>query len=503
MSGMKLHIKKDATYPGATIIIKVIMVLLLTTISCSEFLVQEPTDQISINEQFSTREGVLAAVNGMYKNIESLASGKVFFYADLQGGNFTFTPATSSKLIEVPPAISIDNVYNFRDIPEESDYEYFYQNAYGLVNEANLIMEQTADLDFLDETEKAQIRAEALVTRVYAHYLVTLLYAQNYNFTPGATHPGIVYNTRTLVAGVDYPSRKTMFETYEMIQSDLDEALSLFTANQALDYGPSYSYFNTVTTGALYARIALQMNDWEKAFTYSDEVISGSGITLMEGIDYIAEWDKTEEAVSEIILEFSAPRTSDDGTVSSSVAFEFFGYTNNTKYNEFVASGDLLDMYDVADIRRGMFLDILLPTSVNGIISDMHYYFTRKFQDEAGTTCIRLSEMYLIRAEARLRAGMDIEPAADDLNSIRMRAGLLPLTDTSNLLEEIFNERRRELAFEGHLLFDIARYKKDIFRNQGCLSLVCNLEYPSDYYILPIPNSSILLNENMVQNEGY
>ena len=93
--------------------------------------------------------------------------------------------------------------------------------------------------------------------------------------------------------------------------------------------------------------------------------------------------------------------------------------------------------------------------------------------------------------------------ALQDLNVIRERANLAALTTTDNILEEIFLERRRELAFEGHLLFDIMRNKKNIIRDKGCIGNTCDLSYPSDFMILPIPFSSTGLNENMEQNDGY
>ena len=219
--------------------------------------------------------------------------------------------------------------------------------------------------------------------------------------------------------------------------------------------------------------------------------------------DYIAEWEKPEEPVSEMIFELSA-RRENDGAVASSVANSYYTYVDVNKYNDFVASGDLLELYDSSDIRKDMFLEALLPTSVNGIISDEPYYFTKKFQDDPGTIISRLSEMYLIRAEAGARlGGTYFIQALADLNSIRERAGLEALISNDNLLEEIFLERRKELAFEGFLFFDLMRYHKNVDRNSGCISAVCSLLYPSDYFVLPFPESSITLNENMKQNEGY
>jgi len=481
-----------------------IAILFLSLRSCSEFLVVEPDSQVSITEQFSTVEKVHQAVNGMYYSFEKLLAGKFYIYADLVGGNFAFAPSKTDYIIEVPPGRYIEQVYEFRDLEKDSDYAAFYANAYSVINEANLVIEQVTDHPLFTVEQVDQIKAEALACRAYVHYLIAIMYAQNYNYTSDASHPGIVYNTATVTAGEDYPERLTMAETWRLMQEDMQTALSMFGPDQALPYGPSHSYFNRLTTAAVYARMALQMNDWETAYWMADSVIVHSGVTLMEGDDYVVEWEKEEAPVSEIIFELSAPRTSDDGSVTFSVANAYFGYVDTENYKEFTASGDLLELYDSVDVRSRMFMEILLPTAVNEEVSDQPYYFTRKFQDDPGIPMIRLSEMYLVRAEAGTRmGGTEAAGALSDLNTIRERAGLAPAGADADLLEEIFLERRRELAFESILFYDIARYQKDIERDKGCISAVCNLSYPSDYYVLPIPESSVSLNENMIQNEGY
>jgi len=473
------------------------LLCLFVLMSCNDFLKVEPGVQISINEQLSSKTGLELALNGIYDDVESLLSSQTNVYADVQGGNITFSPVISSKEITIPGAIQ--NSYNFSDIAQESDYAGVYTSLYSIINQANIILKYFDTFTFLTTDEKNQLEAELLVIRAFSHYQLSLLFAQNYGFTADASHPGIVYNTETLLIGVDFPSRKTMKETYDLLKADLDSALSLFTNNQFLA-GPSHSLFNKKTTEALYARIALQMNDWEKAFLYSNTVITTSGIALITTNNYVTEWEKEEEPVSEIILEFSAPRTS-EGAVSQSIS-QWFIFGSNVNYARYVASGDLLDLYEANDIRKNMFIEQNLPTRVAGIEQNLPYYFTKKFQNGAGTTHIRLSEMYLIRAEVNARLSREND-ALVDINILRQRANLSSLTSTGNLLEEIFLERRRELAFEGHLLFDLARFNKDVIRNKGCLATVCNLNYPSNFFVLPIPQTSIELNENIRQNEGY
>jgi len=474
-----------------------ILVLCMTFYACSDFLDQEPDQQISINEQLASKEGVLMALNGIYKDLEALFSSGEIIYADVQGGNITFTPATNDKLIETPSAI--EKSYEFSDREDESDYANYYKELYDIINQTNIILSKFDSYAFFTENEQNQLQAELLTIRAFAHYQIAIHYAQPYHFTPDASHLGVIYNTTILIAGVDFPSRSTLKETYDLIKFDLNTALSLYTNTQALA-GPNHSYFNTNTTQALYARMALQMNDWEQAFNAANTVITTSGVSLTSKENYVAEWELDEVPISEILLEFSAPRTS-EGDVSSSISAHFI-YNSPINYAKYVASGDLLNLYEPNDIRADMFLEVPLPTIINNIEQDLPYYFTKKFQGNAGTSFIRLSEMYLIRAEANARLA-NMTNALTDLNTIRERSNLLPLEITANVLESIFLERRRELAFEGHLLFDIARYKKDVNRNLGCIANTCNLSYPSNFFILPIPASSTDLNENIQQNEGY
>jgi hypothetical protein len=129
------------------------------------------------------------------------------------------------------------------------------------------------------------------------------------------------------------------------------------------------------------------------------------------------------------------------------------------------------------------------------------YYFSRKYQRDSGTLFIRLSEMYLIHAEALQRETPGSTIALGRFNDIRERAGLV--RSGAMNLDDILLERRREFAFENLYFYDLARFQKNIVRNQGCIAAVCNLSCPSPFYILPIPQPSIFANPNMIQNEGY
>ena len=122
---------------------------------------------------------------------------------------------------------------------------------------------------------------------------------------------------------------------------------------------------------------------------------------------------------------------------------------------------------------------------------------------------MRASEMYLIRAEANIKLN-SLEEAKSDLKSLIARAlqkTPIEIEITENTQEEmmnlLMNERAKELAFEGHRLFDLSRNHQSLERAENTLSTVQFIAYPSDLFILPIPQAEIDANTNILQNSGY
>lgn len=482
--------------------------LILSTQSCSDFLEQEPGTQTSIDELLQDKKGVLTALKGLYTSIEENMRGERFaVYADLQGGNLKITPFDTTNKGQIVLPTALQKVYSFEDQSDESDFKTFYDASYSIINQANLILEYTPNLNDATDAEKNQIKAEVLTIRAYAHFMLSLIYGQNYSFTPDASHIGIVYNTRSIKGGIQYPKRETVANTYNFIIEDLKTALGNY-ADKSVSEGPAYSYFNKNNAKALLARVYLYKKDWQNAYDTANDVIANSGISLMNATNLVSEWEKTDLPVSEILLEFSAPRDA-SGTTSSSIA-AYFGYstsppplfTISDTGRKYVASNDLFNLYETNDLRKKLFLPLQLSTLIAGNQIMMPYNFTKKYHDNPGYVAFRLSELYLIRAEAAAETNKP-DVAMADVNTIRARANASLLTNATNIKENILLERRKELCFEGHLLFDLVRNQRGVSRNDGCISNVCGLNYPSPKFILPIPLFNINLNSNLKQNESY
>lgn len=140
---------------------------------------------------------------------------------------------------------------------------------------------------------------------------------------------------------------------------------------------------------------------------------------------------------------------------------------------------------------------------------------------------IRYTELFLIYAEAANQAwGPDGDPNGygftprSIIRAIRNRAGITPagdpylasLTTKEGLAGIIQNERRLELCFEGFRFQDLRRWKLNLTETTKGMSIdgtaytpieVETRNYQSYMYYAPIPNTEVLKNENLLQNQGW
>jgi len=162
------------------------------------------------------------------------------------------------------------------------------------------------------------------------------------------------------------------------------------------------------------------------------------------------------------------------------------------------ATTELLNSFEVGDVRRTAFE----TTIDNGV----PVFYSLKFPAHKGNffnniPVIRLSEVYLIRAEARANQNKAALAQAD-LTLLRTNRGLaaVPAATTGTaLIDLIFNERRVELNLEGHRFFDFKRRGLNIPKPAG----IPTLSY-SDFKVLaPLPQAQVNLNPLIKQNPGY
>lgn len=182
----------------------------------------------------------------------------------------------------------------------------------------------------------------------------------------------------------------------------------------------------------------------------------------------------------------------------------------------------VMDMYEEGDERRAAFFYDLDEDQTN--TADLAYlYKWREPRYESsgesiefkGMNCnrilMRLSDIYLLRAECRAKLG-EMGTAAADLNAVRGVRGATAYPNGfkdnggADLLWSIFLERERELLFEGHRYYDAVRngYYGVNNPHPGVLSAAFDNLKSQDIQegalYLPIPENAFMNNDLMIQN---
>ncbi len=296
-------------------------------------------------------------------------------------------------------------------------------------------------------------------------------------------------------------------DVYHQILQDLNEAGSLLS-EYYLD-GQLHEYVSVAervrptkwVSKALLARVYTFIGDYSNAEQAATEVIDQSPLYSLTGLNSVF-LANSSEAIWQLQPVLFGRNTEDARVfiIPETGPSDFSGGFGNPVY----LSKDLLGAFEEGDQRRKIWID-------STVIGVNEYFFPYKYkvakQDDPVTeylTVFRLSEQFLIRAEARARQN-NLTGALEDLNAIRTRAGLpnVSFHDNEGLLKAILHERRVELFSEwGHRWLDLKR--------TGSIDSVMNKvtalkggNWSSSSQLYPVPADDIQRNKNLEQNPGY
>lgn len=458
----------------------ILFFLLPLTEGCN-FLEVDPIGKTTIPVFFSDMEGIRAALPGAYSAVYDYYDSEFFEYPEVAGNMVHLNiVGTGTEMV---------NQYNFTSDPndETEAVGMIWRNIFVALANINNIIQYQPDLLAKfpqNEEELTQIMAESLFLRALAHFDLCRVYAQPYNYTSDASHLGIPVLLKTPGANDNLP-RKTVKEVYSQIISDLESSITLF--NEIPSKGAYYISKNAAY--ALLSRVYLYMEDWDKTITFSTNLIEQ--IPLSKDQDYLNMYLNLESGTEAI--------------------FRLNGKNKSSSLNKFyspaapvaIPADTLIGLFDQNDIR------LQLLTESNGSPVCRKYFLTANLPEidkHYDPFVLRVSEMYLNRAEAYLNRNR-LSEAAADVKAIVAR-GLnkevseitINESDKTELEKLIEKERTKELCFEGHQFYDIIRKKQDLIREASTNSVIKRFAYPSDYFVLPIPLKELEANPNMQPN---
>jgi len=462
--------------------------------ACSSLIDVKPRTSIDSATALTTPEAINAAVNAVYDALQStdLYGRDLIALPEVLADNGRAT-GNSSRLVA-----------EYQNQPG-SHLINWTQDYYG-INQANLVLDALPNVKMTDAVRNSY-QGQCLFLRALMYFDLMKSYAYMPTAIVNEYNRGgvpLITSGVLTLPQVTFPDRPAIDAVYTQILADLTVAIDKLSAT-AKSRGPIYA-----TQGgaqALYSRVALYAGKYQDAADYATKAL-GSGIGAFQTkANYVAAWRTAINPESMFEVNF---QTSENIGVNTSLQTTFTTLTavGNTAttggFGDLVPTVSLLADLESEKDAAGAVLDVrrqLYELGTKG--RGAQNVETTKFLGKNGTInldnvpVIRISEMYLNRAEAYYRLGKEAD-AIKDLNTIRTRSGLIEktaLTGTA-LLDEIIKQRRLEFAFEGHRFWDLKRLGRDIVKTT-------NLPF-TDYRVLArIPISEINNNKNLKQNYNY
>lgn len=312
--------------------------------------------------------------------------------------------------------------------PSPTTSYFSWRSYYHAIYIANYIIEHQEEITDASAKTINQLVGEAYMMRAYCHFLLVNLYAEPYTHCTPATTRGVPMMLEADVNAI--PGSSSVETIYQQVLSDIAEAEQRLNVTK-WDEGENYR-FNTISAQALRARTYLYMGRWQEALTAAKAVIAAHG-------------DLEDLNVSSALLPDSYQ------SAENIVALEQFSSNLSTVINQ--PSNDFISLYRTGDQRKSKYFKRATSTTWTLLKSD-------------GYCSFRSAEAYLTAAEAAAQLN-DLTGAVDLLKPLlqkRLNAtayqealDLMAPMDQSQLLQEIYDERARELAFEGHRWYDLRR----------------------------------------------
>ncbi len=467
----------------------ILPVLILPCFYACNFLNVEELGKSDIPTYFSDVNALEPAIYGTYSLLYTFYDRYMLQYAELKGDEIKLSGADAT----------LSTIYNFEETTydETSFVGLIWKSGYNIINNANHIIYYAPQL-LPDNPGSADlinnVTAQAYFIRALVHFDLCRCYAQTYTYTNDASHLGIPVVTR-IQALTDKISRSDVRTVYSQVLADLNSAMSLFSES----YSMSAYFASPLACKALMARVYLYMHDYENAVKYASDVISSKSLTPHDKYcdmynNIGSEADLGEESIFRI-----------NGYLQGNSLRNLYLYSEP----DATPTEKILSMFaDSRDVRLQLLNYNMASVNYNNVC--MKFICTRSdITDENkhyDPFVLRLSEMYLIRAEAYCALGQ-LEDAENDIRTLEARALGIPeeqvsivYTNAEELDSLIAQERLKELCFEGHRLFDITRRHESLERSQDCVSPIMNLAYPDYRFILPIPMVEIEANDAIVPN---
>lgn len=456
-----------------------------------------PYNQIETSQAFNTEADVTLAVNGMYAGLRTSGS---YFVNGIW--NIMADVLADNLIINQVGRQTLKNYGEWRYTGENTSG--LFAGGYTINRRANAILENIDK--FPDGVFKNNVKGEALALRALVYFDMSRVFSKTYENATDAdsTMPYITVTDPTIL-----PAKESVKSFYDKVIADLEMAKTLIGSSNGI-----YRLNKNAVSGLL-SRVYLYKGDFANCITASNDAL-GATPNLPSRADFPKIW--TDETSNGVL--FKVRNTKLDGINSQGV--NYYQTVGGERKSEYVVEYNFEQLFVPEDVRTTSYIATspFLGIQYNHVIK-----YNGRPGDPAGVLdgkVIRTAEVLLNRAEAYYRSG---NPAAALADLLLLKTNRYlpydPTQATGNgdealagqaLLNEIYLQRRLELAFEGDRFWDLKRRNLPVQRDgtkgekadgTGAPYVFSTLAAGDHKFQLPFPVDEGNFNFNFKQNPGY
>jgi hypothetical protein len=532
---------------------------LLISTGCKKFLDANPYSFASPENFYKTPADAEMALNGVYnalnaRNVQEQGNASSFT-RDLTCvvNGATDEVVIRSNYTDVGLAPFGTAGFTSDNIALNNAWFFFYAG----INRANTLLEKLDGISGFAGNRKKEIEAEAKMLRGFYHMYLAMM------------HGGIPVYTTSFQD--PFKARQPIQEVYTQVISDYEFAFNNLPNRAAITgrankwtaaglLAKTHTYLASAkNSGTPDFGLALNSFTWvdananyQKALTYTTQIIQSSGYTLIARYDNLFRETTKTDQYQESLLSAEAANTA--GMEAITIITHGWCPQGNVNtvggsYGFFRPTGEIFKKYHAtADARLTHNLTSNFPNSPTvEVVGGVRYYVpnalpagnpnvagysmgkyramdpalknTALWASSLNIPLLRYADIILLHAEAQFFTGNQTG-ARTTLTQIRQRAlragsNISTLTTAytkTDFVQELLDERSRELCFEQWRRFDLARFNKydqaiaDMVTNFGFYNtIVTNIKqnWKPERIWFPIPLAQIDLNKNLVQNPGF
>jgi hypothetical protein len=438
--------------------------------ACDKALNVEPSNYISSDKGYSTKEDAAAGLLGCYDGLQNTNYYGASFPSDID--------LVSNNIIEVGTYNTTYGLVAQNQISaDNTEMANLWFSIYDTVNRCNYLLEESDKITD-PAFPKLTTQAEARTIRALCYMNLLSLWGgsnQGFGYANGAGVPLRLTPTLAIGEQTQPIARSSEADVAAAIRADLDFAVNNLAAGTGTRVTKNAAQ-------ALRARFELRMRNYADALKYAQAVPAAANFATFT----LATTTTPADAIWQLYFSNADQNN-----------YAFFWFPSPGGRNEFDPSPSLIAAHTAGDKR--------LPVNNSMTTAGTTLKYTRTSSRDDYFNIVRYAEVVLTTAEAAAQTG-DLATAITNLNIIRNRAGLANTTATTAaaLVADILQQRRLELAYEGHYWIDLRR-TNTVQSTLGTGSATAPNAWDQAFRnLFPIPLRDINLAPNVLtQNPGF